>query len=220
MTVSFSYEQLPAEFMRQFQPNVLALLRGRLRPNGRPLRQELVRLEQEPFEDVARHPLDGTDYEYQLAVSAGNPSRVAAYLREYNPEIVRSRDSRSGLLVLHGDKVIGSYMYGALSSTGNLAVHQDYRRTGLATRMVEQVLREVRWRTTLNGRLTPEAAAAALHAHRRVVAWAIASGKDVPQAVIDHMKDPSGDESLIKRFSGGPLMQRLASRKAALRVTG
>jgi hypothetical protein len=138
--------------------------------------------------DMKKKPLQGTPYTYQCGVGASSRAEDIIPVVKEHPEVPRTGDSRSGIVVYHGTMIVGAYITpGNISrSLRQIVVKEGYRGQGLATRMIEQWFREVPGVLDIKPQpINIGAVKAFLNAHENVVNWAVASGKSVPQEVID-----------------------------------
>jgi GNAT superfamily N-acetyltransferase len=161
------WEMTPAEYMAGYEYITEALGRS-------------SKLETTPFE-CPRLPLEGTPYTYQIAVSDRSPSIDIRAIARHHPELPRSGDDRSGVLVLDGDRVIASVMF---MKDHPMCVHPDYRLQGLASRMFVEWDSRTKRLWVSPHRITLASAKVLLRSHRKVVERAVEEGKPVPERVI------------------------------------
>jgi GNAT superfamily N-acetyltransferase len=149
----------------------------------------------EPF-PCPRLPLPGTEYTYQLAISDKSPSQDIQAVVGHHPELPRSGDRRSGVLVFHGDTIIASAIFLA---THSLVVHPDYRNLGLAARMFLEWNAVTKRPFVSIHNITLATAKTLLRAHRDVVERAVAEGKPVPERVQQAIQDASETAAILKQ---------------------
>lgn len=154
-----------------------------------------LRLETTPF-PCPRLPLSGTEYTYQIAMSAQSPSYAVQAIAGLNPEIPVSGDQRSGVLVFHGDTIIASANFVA---THNTVVHPDYRNQGLATRILLEWIVLVKRPFVSIENITLVAVKALLRAHREAVERAVAAGKPVPERVIRAIQEGAETAAILRQ---------------------
>lgn len=173
MNIVYRWTQTPAELYACFRPS-------HTRANS-------VTLEGLPFK-VAKKPLDGTPYTYQLALSATSNAADIAPIHKAHPEIPVSGDDRAGVIVFHGTMIIGSYITPGqqVNNMRRVVIHEKYRGQGLGTRMLEQWFRETPGCVDVPQQpINVHAVKTFLDAHERAVTWASSNGKQVPQRVRD-----------------------------------
>lgn len=148
-------------------------------------------LETRPFQ-VPQLSLDGGPYTYQTtrsSISLNLIEKESQGLRSTQPE---SLEKRCGILFFDGDTVIASYMIPGIYAVEPRLLHvrDSYRGKGLATRLMEQVMRDIPvvvGNVHLWGRqmIHVKAVKAHVNAHKNVVQWALQEGKEVPLEVLE-----------------------------------
>jgi len=152
----------------------------------------------------AKRPLDGTPFQYQVALSDKSLSEDVKLLRRERPTLPLSGDRRAGIILFDGSKIIASYIIpgNLVRQERQLFVHADYRRRGLASRMIEQWMRETPTARNITRQpLNVVAARAFLAAHRALIIWAVAQGKNVPQSVADAVTAGNEANAILARFA-------------------
>ena len=184
----FAWQLTPDELAASWQPSQTDPTRAGTRPKA--------------FACAAKK-LDGTKYKYQLAVGEGTANPEMQAVAKACPDMPRSGDKRSGVVILDGDKVIGALTILGVNrhSTRSTWVDADYRGKGIATRMLELWYREVpRFVRLTPQRINVAAAKAYLKAHEQAVVWAASQGKDVPSDVTDAIASGEQRAKLLARF--------------------
>lgn len=182
--MTHAYLVTPEALMSRFKPDILGIgNRTRVAPQG--------------F-GCPRVPLDGTGFTYQLAVSRKAQTDVGG------DGLPDSGDSRSGVIVFDGDRIVSSYVASAISRHRHLAVDKAYRGQGLGVLMVELWMREATFSRASIGLISYRSASIAVESYRRAVAWAVDSGKDVPADVRAAVEDPERLARVIARFKTRP----------------
>jgi GNAT superfamily N-acetyltransferase len=144
-------------------------------------------------------PLEGTEFTYQLALSANSKALDIQALRDHHPELPVSKDPRSGVLVFHGDRVVASLIVPGKAGGYHFVVHPEYRSQRLAFRMlVEWCGQTKRPRALRHQPLTPTSVRALLAAHREVVERALLVGKPVPDHVVQAIRSGKQAASILK----------------------
>lgn len=153
--------------------------------------------EHRPF-DCPVLPLDGA-LQYQLAFSSNTNCREVQILRAEHPEIPKSGDGRSGVLILENDRVIGSFTINDHWSFMQ-QVHNTHRGRGIARHT------SLLWLKTIKSPMTgaPQmmnvnSLKTFLSAHAALIEWAVAEGKDVPAHVVEAVQSGKEAELLIRR---------------------
>lgn len=168
-----------------------------------------VKLANAPVPSVETRPFPGgkralpdTNYTYQIALSASAQSMNITARRAAVPGIPASGDSRSGVLVFNGDKIVGSYILpGDIDGSPHLlAVHANYRNMGLATRMMEQWLREVPSPKLYRQPVNMAGVKTMLKAAHNTVDWAVANNKQVSQEVKDAWANGVEEKVILSRL--------------------
>jgi len=158
-------------------------------------------LDATPF-PCPRLPLEGTDFTYQLALSAKSTALDIQALRGQHPELPVSADPRSGILVYHGDRVVASLTVPGKSGGYHFFVQDEYRNQRLAFRMlVEWCGQTKRPRALSYQPLTPLSARALLAAHREVVERALAAGKPVPDRVVQAIQEGEETATILRQLA-------------------
>lgn len=127
----------------------------------------------------------------QLAVSDRSSSKDIQGTRVEQPGLPVSGDRRSGVIVFHGDRIAANFI-----SDGNMYEHSwrtvvdaDYRGRGLAQLAVLEWNKRVRRpRVISKQRLNPVGVKVFLSAQLAVYAWAVQSGKQVPEKVLRELE--------------------------------
>lgn len=130
----------------------------------------------------------GNGLHYQLA--------LPPELRAVQSEVPASGDHRAGILIFDGDTIIGSFMLRAAAHT--LQVLPGYRGRGVSGLLFTYYYQEVRFIPGM-GSISPLALRAFVSAHARIVRWAVQTGKDVPQRVIDAVESGQEAAHLLRR---------------------
>lgn len=137
-----------------------------VRPDERVRSPQLRDHELVPFAGVPLVPLEGTPYEYQLAIGADAKCPDMQAIAQVQPEFVIPDETRSGLLVFDGDQVVGWLLTLNRSNGYLLRVDQRYHRTGVATAILaEWGYRTMRPRVLRSQSITQAGADAQIKAH-------------------------------------------------------
>lgn len=170
------------------------------------------------FPGGRKKPLSGTPYLYQLGVSDTSVAVDIKPVLAAFPDLPTTGDSRSGVILYHGNIIIGAYTIPG-QVTNNLrriVVREGYQGQGLATRMVEQWFREIPGPLNMPRQpINVRAVKAFLTAHKNLVEWAVANGKPVPQKVRDAVASGAEAEGILKRLVP---VENAPARRTALRV--
>ena len=138
-----------------------------------------------PFESP-RHQLQGTPFDYQVAVSKLSRSLDVSPVRAAQPELAESGSRRSGIILFQGEQVVGSYCYPGTKfhEDVRLSVHPEHRRQGLGRLLIHLWFRHtMRVRDIEPQNMTTFTARAYVAAQIEISRWAVEQGKDVPEAV-------------------------------------
>jgi GNAT superfamily N-acetyltransferase len=184
------WELTPMELLAGFQP-----IRSK--------RTENLTSEVKPFKNTERKPLPGTDLLYQFAVSDCAVTQDITRIREAQPDLPVSGDRRSGVLVYDQNKLVGScVIQGNMYLQGyKMSVHPDYRRQGIAYRMLLEWCRETkRARELPKQGITLNSAKALLRVHKELIGWALQEGKEVPDRVVQAVEDGQEAERILARL--------------------
>jgi GNAT superfamily N-acetyltransferase len=160
----------------------------------------------DPF-NCPKLPLDGTSYRYQLAVSSSTKNTEVMKIWLSRPNLPRSADTRSGVVVHDGGTIIGAHIVlghrpRAMRTTW---VHKDYRSQGLATRMIEQWYRETPGVAGIGIQsINLNAAKAFLSAHENLVTWAQGQGLSVPKRVNAAITAGTERAQILQKFEAIP----------------
>jgi len=207
--VIYVWEQTPKEWFTCIRPV----------PSHRTA--DTVTVEATPFV-CAKKRLLGTNFFYQLALSESSLAEDVRAIRQACPTLPLSGDTRSGVLIFDGNKIIASYLFPGTYTRNErrLAVHPDYRGQGLAKLMVSQWQREVPTVDTIPPQTVNVAAVRTMFsAIKMTLAWAVSSGKVVPQRVRDAWSAGTEEAEIlaellkVEQASGSP-RQRVANRFA------
>jgi GNAT superfamily N-acetyltransferase len=158
-------------------------------PSLKPLPQEVM-----PFMVCPRTPLEGYDgLEFQLGVSDRSCTKEVRELREAQPDLPTTgpRDTRSGVMVLAGDLIVASYtMEGKrYLQDYRIVVHDDYKRKGLATRMLLEWYKVTKVPSSYSRqRMNVHAVPTFLSGAHATYTWAVEQGKDVPDHILREME--------------------------------
>jgi hypothetical protein len=140
-----------------------------------------------PFK-CERQLLEGTPYEFQLAVSDRSVSQEVQFAYEADSSLPLSGDRRAGVLVFAGQEIIGGLIIpGNLAHNGyKITVKPGHRQEGLAVRMITEWIWATKRSPTIPKQgITLYAAKALLAAHKVCVARAVERNLPVPQRVLD-----------------------------------
>jgi GNAT superfamily N-acetyltransferase len=152
-------------------------------------------IEVKPFA-CEKQALEGTPFEFQLALSDSSKSPEIQRLRRAHPELPLSGDRRGGVLVFDGPKIIGNCIVPGLQTYPGyrMVVHPDYRQQQLAFRMLLEWCRYTKRPKTLplTG-VTVISSKAWLAVHSELVKWAVKTGRHVPEHVLAAIA--SGEEA-------------------------
>ena len=160
---------------------------------------EHLTLDERPFRGPRRALLN-TEYTYQLALSARSRSVDIQAISGHHPEIPFSGDERSGVLVYHGEKIIGSLTLPGKVSGYSLYVRPEYRDQHLAFRMLlEWCSQTKRPRVITHQQLTLVSAKALLAPHKALVERALAEGKPVPERVVQAVAAGEEAASILRQ---------------------
>lgn len=155
------------------------------------------------FPSGRKKQLHGTPYLYQLGISATSVAQDIKPVFQAMPELPVTGDSRSGLIVYHGNLIIGAYIIPGQSSINlrQIVVREGYQGQGLAKRMLEQYMREIPGITKIPRQpINIRAVKSFLGAHKNLVEWAIANDKPVPQNVRDAVASGEQEAAILKRL--------------------
>lgn len=171
MTVRWRWELTPAELFAGFK----FIKAGKVR----------LRLETAPFRaEVPSTPLPGTELRYQLALGTKSIAAEVKGICDAQPELPRTPERRSGVLVWSGDRIIGSLVIDGLRFNGGyeMFVAPEYREQKIGYRMLlewcDATVRPLR-EVPRQG-ITLPSTKALLSVHRSIVDRALAAGKPVP----------------------------------------
>jgi hypothetical protein len=152
-------------------------------------------LEIKPFA-CEKRVLEGTPFEFQLALSDSSVSPEIQRLRRTHPELPLSGDRRGGVLVFDGPKIIGNCIVPGLQTYPGyrMVVHTDHRQQQLAFRMLLEWCRHTkRPRSLPLTGVTVISSKAWLAVHSELVKWAVKTGRHVPEHVLTALA--SGEEA-------------------------
>lgn len=189
MQIDYRWMVTPAELFACFVPTHTA--------------DNLLTLPPKGFPSGRKKQLHGTPYLYQIGVSATSVALDIKPVHEAFPDLPATGDTRSGVIVYHGNLIIGSYVIPGHVTTNlrRIVVREGYRGQGLATRMVEQWFQEIPGPLNMPRQpINVRAVKAFLKAHKNVVNWAITNGKDVPQNVRDAVASGAQEAEILKRL--------------------
>ncbi len=185
--VIWTWEQTPEDWFRCIRP-VKA--------------QASINLEVQPF-NLPKKVLNGTKFTYQLGLSSSSTSSEIKIRRTALPAIPVTGDTRSGIIIFDGQKIVGSYIIpGNLdNSARQLVVDSAYRGMGIATRMLEQWFREVPSVPALSVQpVNIQAVKTFLKALHNTVNWAVSVNKPVSQEVKDAWNTGVQETAILSRL--------------------
>lgn len=148
-----------------------------------------------------KKPLEGTTFQFQLAISDRSVAENIQAIRKGQPELPRSGDRRSGVIVFDGNRIIGSLIVpGNLSTQGyKMTVVPEHRQNGLAHKMlVEWCWSTKRVRVLPHQGITVNATKALLSAHKAIVERALSLGMPVSDRVRTAVQSGIEAQEIIK----------------------
>lgn len=164
-----------------------------------------VRLEVRPFK-ATYQPLESTNFQFQFGVSETSLAQevVDILLTQGKDGLAGTGDRRSGVIVLDQMKIVGSLVIPGNLVPGSyqLSVHPEYRRQGLATKMlVEWCWRTKRLRDRPKQKITVHGAKSLLSVHKILVKRAKENGMTVPERVLRAIESGKEEAAIIEAAS-------------------